>query len=351
MSSLPQHEQLAYVALYASEETFDLVFQFLFGLLKNSSSNVSNLLKRYSAFKSVNQHNVVLKLARETKLQGYQYQNLLQESGIITNSSLCIQAKKRDDCFSVRYALEHTYAEKLGIHLTLFKSGLCIYYTPSSVKEVHLTLNCPSTILSYDLKRWLSPVKKVLTQLSVKRCLLTRTDVFAFAEQFKTLTRLQSLHLVVTTNVTVEGAEALSTAFQSLPNLESLQLDMEVMCKGTQTLINGLQHLKLLRHLSLTLRSTDEKTLEEISYRRQHSCWKYGQDLYCPYWPFIDRFCCVRNVHRHLQQQGSTSKLATIFLSGNCSDNVHIPVKHSFETLGRLENFGNTHLGHQLGPA
>ena len=337
MSSLPQDEQLAYVALYANEETFDLVFQFLFGLLRNSNSNVSKLLERYSAFKSANHRNVVLKLARETKLKGYQFQNLVQESGIIVNSSLCIQAKERDDCISARYALEHTPVQKLGLHLTLLKS-LCIYYIPSNVKEVHLTINCPSNILSYDLKRWLSPVKKVLTHLNVKRCLLTRDDMLAFAKQLKTLTGLQTLHLLVTTDMTVEGAEVLSTALQSLPHLESLQLDMEVMCKGTQALLNSLQHLKLLRHLSLTLRSTDEKTLEEISYRKQHSCWKYGQDLHCPYRPFTDSFCCVHNLHRHLQQRGSTSKLATISLSGNCSDNVHTPVKHSYEAIGRLEN-------------
>ena len=338
MSSLAQDEQLAYIALYANEESFDLVFQFLFGLLRNTDSNISILLERYSAFKSADHRNVVLKLARETKLEGYQFQKLVQESGVLVNSSLCIQIKERDDCYSMRYALEHTPVQKLGLHLTLFKSS-CVYFTVHSVEEVHLTVNCPSSILLYnDLKRRLSTVEKVLTYLSVKRCLLTPDGVLAFAKQLRTLTKLQTLHLVVTTDMTVEGAEALSTALQSLSHLESLQLDMEVMCKGTQALINSLQHLKSLHHLSLTLRSTDEKTLEKISYRRQHSCWKYGQDLHCPHQPFIDRFCCVHNFHRHLQHQGSTSKVATIFLTGNCSNNVHTPVKHSFEALGRLEN-------------
>ena len=337
MTSLPQDEQLAYVAMYAKEDTFDLVFQFLFGLLRNSDSNVSKLLERYSAFKSADHRNTVLKLARETKLEGNRFKNLVQESGILVDSSMCIQVKERDDCLSMRYALKHTPVQKLGLHLTLFKK-IC-YYTVHDVTDVHLTVNCPSNIASYNhLKNQLSPLEKVLTHLSVKRCLLTPDDVLAFAKQLKRLTGLQTLHLVVTTDVTVEGAEALSTALQSLPRLKALQLDMEIMCMGTQVLINSLQHLKFLRHLSLTLRSTDEKTLEDISYKRQHSCWKYGKDLHCPYQPFIDWVCCVHNLNRHLQHRGSTYKLATIFLSGNCSDNVHTPVKHSFEALGRLEN-------------
>ena len=338
MSSLPENKQLAYIALYGKEEEFDLVFQFLFGLLKDSNSNISKLLQRYSSYRSADHRNVVLKLARETQLEGKRFKSLVQESGILVNSSLCVRIKDRDDCSSMRYTLKQTPVQKLGLHLTLLKSS-CMYYSMHRVEEVHLTINCPLHLSSYDhLKRRLSPVVKLLTYLSVRQCILTPDDVLAFAKQLQTLTELQTLHLLVTTDLTVAGAEALLTALQSLPHLTSLQLDMEVKCTGTQVLIGSLRHLKFLRHLSLTLRSTDEKTLKQISYRREHSCWKYGDDLQCPYHPFIDCFCSIHNFHRHLQYRGTSSKLAVIALSGNCSDNVHTPVEHSFAALGKLEH-------------
>ena len=338
MSSLPEHKQLAYIALYSKEVDFNLVFQFLFGVLgETNMSNTSRLLEWYSSYKSADSRNVVLKAARETRFEGQQLKSLLQESGILVNSSLCVQIRERDDCLSVRYALKQVPVQKLGLHLTLFKSS-CMYYSVHGVEDVHLTVDCPQQILYEHLKRQISPTEKTVTHLSVKRCLLTPDNVLAFSEQLKTLTKLQTLHLLITTDITVAGAVALFDALQSLPNLDSLQLDMEVMCSGTQVLMSTLQHLKSLRHLSITLRSTDEKTLKELSYRRQQSCWKYGEDLQCPYQPFIDFFCSVHNVHSHMQFRGSTSKVTTIALSGNCSDEVHSPIEHSFADLGRLQH-------------
>lgn len=338
LSSLPEHEKLAYIALYGKEVEFELVFQFLFGLARDSSnSNISKLLEWYSSYKYADHRNVVLKVARETKLEGKPYQNLMQESGALINSSLCIQIKERDDCLSARYALKHVPVQKLGIHLTLLKSS-CMYYSVHSAKEVHLTVDCPMQISSYNyLRKQISPAKNVVTYLSVQRCLLVPEEVLAFSEQLKTLTQLQTLHLIITTDITPDGAVALFSALQSLPRLHSLQLEMEVMCSGTRVLITTLKQLKQLRHLTLTLQSTDEKTLEPLRYRRQQSCWKYGEDFHCPYQPFIDCFCSIHNVYRHMQYGGSTSKLATIFLSGNCSDN-QAPVDYIFSHLGSMEH-------------
>lgn len=338
LSSLPEHEKLAYIALYGKEIEFELVFQFLFGLARDSSnSNISRLLQWYSSYKSADHRNVVLKVARETKLEGKPYQNLMQDSGALINSSLCIQIKDCDDCLSARYALRQAPVQKLGIRLTLLKSS-CMYYSVHSANEVHLTVDCPMQISSYKyLRRQISPAEKVVTYLSIQRCLLTPDEVLAFSEQLKTLTQLQTLHLVITTDITTDGAVALFTALQSLPRLHSLQLEMEVMCSGTQVLITTLKQLKQLRHLTLTLQSTDEKTLEPLNYRRQQSCWKYGEDFYCPYQPFIDCFCSIHNVYRHMQYRGSTSKLATIFLSGNCSDN-QASVESVYSHLGSLEH-------------
>lgn len=344
MSSLPEHEQLAYIALYGNEDIFNLAFQFFFGLAreKNSNSNVSKLLQRYSSYKSTDHRNVVLKVARETKIVGRQFKNTLQESGVyVNNLSLCAQIKERDDCLAVRYALKQAPVQKLSLHVTLHKST-CMYYSVHRATEVHLMVNCPQPISTYDyLRRQIAPVESIVTYLSVKRCLLKLDDVSAFSHQLKRLKNLQTLHLLIPTDMTIDGAVELVTALGALPHLNSLQLDMEIMCRGTQVLMSLLRQLPFLQHLSLTLRSTDEKMLGTLSYRRQHFCWKYGEDLECPYLPFIDCFCSIHDENGHTQYRGSTSKLATIFLTGNCSEDVKYSMENVFTDLGRLERLNS----------